>query len=348
MDRYGSDGSFEAALQIDLVQNRRVGARVAGQLSRAIHGQHTDGVRPRSGRAAPGAAGCPVALLCPGRARMVCLMAVTPPPDHGYLVQALRAAADEVEQQLSLSSGLTPGNVAILMHLAVHQPSTIPDVATAVGHGYHWAQTGLAGLRGSGWVIRWPSNPARFALTDAGTKLAHDMNAAVQRTIISAHGRPAALITGKVLDLLSDPVEEAARVEVPTATTTLSNVVAAAQCIGVEPHVIEAWVRSGSLPAPPWTEDHLHTMAGLRGSVAAVWPDLLDGARAGHKFASMTNRLGLTTQKVASAIWRDPLLRTQLDDALMQGRDPGIRHGRRLAYREGCWCPECRKAQLGR
>lgn len=276
-------------------------------------------------------------------------MAVTPPPDHGYLVQALRAAADVVDQQLARSSGLDPGQVAILMHLAVHQPATIPDVATGVGHGYHWAQAGLVGLRRSGLVVRWPSNPARFALTDAGTKLTDDMNAAVQQTIISAHGWPAAVITGKVLDLLlRAPVEEAAPVEVPTATTTLSNVVVAAQCVGVEPHVIEAWVRSGSLPAPPWTEDHLHTMNGLRGSVAAVWPDVLDGARAGRKFSSVTNRLGLTTQKVASAIWRDPLLRTQLDDALMQGRDPGIRHGRRLAYRQGCWCPECRKAQLGR
>jgi hypothetical protein len=279
---------------------------------------------------------------------MVCLMVVTPPPDHGYLVQALRAAADEVEQRLSLASGLAPGNVAILMHLAVHQPSTIPDVATAAGHHYRWAQTGLAGLRESGWVIRWSSNPARFVLTDAGTRLVDELNAAVQHTVISAHGWPAAVIAGKVLDLLSIPADEVSRVEVPTATATLSNVAVAAQCIGVEPHVIEAWMRSGSLPVPPWTEDHLATMNGLRGSVAAVWPDLLDGARAGRKFASVTNRVGLTTQKVASAIWRDPLLRAQLDDALMQGRDPRIRHGRRFAYREGCWCPECRRAQLGR
>ena len=289
-----------------------------------------------------------MALLSPGPARIVCLMAVTPPPDHGYLVQALRAAADEVEHQLSLSSGLTPGNVAILMQLAVHQPSTIPDVATGVGHGYHWAQTGLAGLRGSGWVIRWPSNPARFALTDAGTKLAQEMNASVQQTIVFALGWPAAVITERVLDLLRAPVEEAAWLEVPTATTALSNVVVVAQCVGVQPHVIEAWVRSGSLPVPPWTEGHLQMMNGLRGSVAAVWPDVLDGARAGGKFAAVTNRLGLKTQRVASAIWRDPLLRTQLDDALMQGRDPRVQHGRRLAYRAGCWCPECRKAQLGR
>gem|GEM_PF-2594129 len=253
-----------------------------------------------------------------------------------------------MERRLSRSSGLDPGRLSILLHLRVHQPATIPDVATGVGHGYHWAQAGLAGLRRSGLVIRWPSNPARFALTDAGTKLTDDMNAAVQQTIISALGWPAAVITGRVLDLLRAPVEQAAPVEAPNATTTLSNVVVAAQCVGVEPHIIEAWVRSGSLPAPPWTEDDLHMMNGLRGSIAAFWPDVLDGARAGGKFTTVTKRLGLSTQKVASAIWRDPLLRTQLDDALMQGRDPRIRHGRRLAYREGCWCPECRKAQLGR
>lgn len=91
-------------------------------------------------------------------------------------------------------------------------------------------------------------------------------------------------------------------------------------------------------------------MSRLRGSVTAIWPELLDGARAGDKFSSVTTRLGLTTQKVASAISRDPILRAELDDALMQGRDPTIQHGRRLAYRGGCWCwcPECRRAQLGR
>jgi hypothetical protein len=57
--------------------------------------------------------------------------------------------------------------------------------------------------------------------------------------------------------------------------------------------------------------------------------------------------VGLTTQKVVSAIGRDPALRAELDAALMEGRDPKIKYGRRLAYRQGCWCPECRRAQLG-
>jgi len=31
----------------------------------------------------------------------------------------------------------------------------------------------------------------------------------------------------------------------------------------------------------------------------------------------------------------------------MEGRDSKIQHRRRLVYREGCWCPACRTAQLG-
>lgn len=275
-------------------------------------------------------------------------MTVAAPPPDGYIVQALRAAANEVERRLSRISGLDPSHVAILMQLADNLPQTIPDIAKAAGHHYRWAQKGLTSLGRSGWVIRWPSNPARFVLTDAGSTLVGEMNAAVQQTIASALGWPAAVIAERVLEVLTAPVDDAPRVEAQTAKATLSNVAVAAECIGVERHVIEAWVRNGSLPPPPWTEDQLRMMGGLRGSVAAVWPDLLDGARAGHKFSSVTNRVGLTTQRVASAIWRDPLLRRQLDDALMQGRDPKIQHGRRVAYREGCWCPECRQAQLGR
>jgi hypothetical protein len=45
-------------------------------------------------------------------------MVVTPPTAQGYLVQSLRAAADSLELRFTLSSGLTPGNVTILMHLA--------------------------------------------------------------------------------------------------------------------------------------------------------------------------------------------------------------------------------------
>jgi predicted transcriptional regulator len=274
-------------------------------------------------------------------------MSDTPPPDHGHLVHALRAAAHNVEQQLTHSSGLKPGEVAIITYVALRQPATIPDVAAGVGHGYRWAQDVLADLRRAGLVVRWQSGPARFALTDAGTRLAKQMNAAAWNTISAAHGWPAAVITGKVLDLLSTSAEEVAPLEAVAPATGLSDVVVAAEFMRVEPQVIDAWVRSGSLAPAPWTEEDLHTMNGLRGSVTAVWSELLDGARTGQKFAVVANRVGLTTQKVASAIGRDAALRAELDEALMRGRDPEIQHGRRLAYRRGCWCAECRTAQLG-
>ncbi|HEY5473620.1 MAG TPA: hypothetical protein VIK32_10565, partial [Candidatus Limnocylindrales bacterium] len=256
-------------------------------------------------------------------------------------------AADNVEQHLARSSGLEVGHVAILMHLDLHQPATIPDVAVGVGRGYRWAQALLADLRRAGLVVRWPSNPARFALSDAGAKATQEMNAAVWNTIASTHGWPAAVITGKVLDLLSAPLDEAAPIAVPATPARLSKSAVAAQFLGIEPHVIDAWVRSGTLRHPPWSEEDLRSMDWLRGSVTAVWQELLEGARSGGKFARVTNHLGLTTQKVAAAISRDPALRAELDEALVQGRDPKIKHGRRLAYRQGCWCPDCRRAQLG-
>jgi hypothetical protein len=254
------------------------------------------------------------------RRRIVIVMSATPPPDHGHLVLALRAAADNVEQQLAQATGLLRSQVAVVLFLGIHQPATIPDVAAGVGHGYRRTQDVLADLRRAGLAVRWQSGPARFALTDAGTKVAKQMNAAVWKTISFAHGWPAAVITGKVLDLLSTSAEEVHPVEVAALGTGLSDAVVAAQFLGVEPHVIEAWVRSGSLRPAPWTEEDLHRMNGLRGSVAAVWPELLDGARAGQTFGVVANRVGLTTQKVASAIGRDPALRAELDEALMPRR----------------------------
>ena len=60
-------------------------------------------------------------------------MAEIPSPDQGHIVQGLRRAADNVEQHLARWSGLEVGQVAILMHLDLHQPATIPDVAVGVG-----------------------------------------------------------------------------------------------------------------------------------------------------------------------------------------------------------------------
>lgn len=269
-------------------------------------------------------------------------MADVPRPDPSQVVLSLRTAANNVEQHLAQATGLPRGHVAVILYLAVQQPATIPDVAAGVGRGYHWALDVLGDLRRGGQVLRSQSAPAKFALTDAGTELATQMNAAVWNTISSAHGWPAAVIAARVLDLLSDSAEEVPPIHVTAATST-SDPMVTARLIGAEPHVIHAWVRSGVLSPAPWTEQDLQTMNGLRGSVAAVWPDLLLGARGGQKFAHVANQLGLTTQKVASAIGRDPAMAAELDEALMEGRDPAILHGRRGAYRGGCWCPECRR-----
>jgi len=276
---------------------------------------------------------------------IVYVMSDTPPPVPGHIVHTLRKAADAVEQQLARTTGLSAGEVAVVSYLAVDQPATIPSVAAGVGHGYRWVQDTLADLRRAGLVMRWQSGLAKFALSDAGNALAAQMTAAVWDTISSAHGWPAAVITGRVLDLLSDSAPGLLVAESRAIRGGLSEAVVAARFIGVEPRLIDAWVRSGTLPPPPWSEEHLATMNGLRGSVVAVWPELIDGARAGQKFAVLANRLGVTTQKVASAISRDPRLRAELDEALMEGRDPNVQHGRRLAYRKGCWCPECRRTR---
>lgn len=277
---------------------------------------------------------------------MVSVMAGTEHPADGHIIAAFRRAADNVEQHLAKEAGLQPSQVAVLMHVALHQPATIPAVAAGIGHGYRWAMADLADLRRAGLVIRWPSNPARFALSDAGTRLADRLNNEVWDTIVSALGWPAAVIAGKVLDILSDPVTDTPATGEPTAPPSLSNAMVAARFLRVEPHVIDAWLRSGTLPPPPWSEEDLRGMSHLPRSVIAVWPDLLEGARSGRKFADVAKHLGVTTQKVAATISRDSALRAQLDEALMQGRDPKIRHGQRLAYREGCWCSECRRAPL--
>lgn len=267
------------------------------------------------------------------------------PPVPGLIVHALRMAADAVEQQLARTTGLSVGEVAVVSLLAVDQPATIPSVAAGVGHGYRWAQETLADLRGAGLVMRLQSGMAKFALSDAGDVLAEQMTAAVWDAISSAHGWPAAVITGRVLDLLAEPAPGLLVAGSGGLRGGLSETVVAARFIAVDPQLVEAWVRSGTLPPPPWSEEHLATMSRLRGSVVAVWPELIDGARAGLKFAVLANRLGLTTQRVAAAIGRDPRLRAEIDEALMQGRDPTVQHGRRLAYRRGCWCPECRRTR---
>jgi len=141
----------------------------------------------------------------------------------------LRSHGPAIEQQLAKSSGLKPGEVAVITYVALHQPATIPDVASGVGHGYRWAQDVLADLRRAGLVVRWQSGPARFALTDRGMSLAEQMNAAVWKTISSAHGWPAAVITGKVMDLLSASVEQVDPPEAAAGASGISEASVAAE-----------------------------------------------------------------------------------------------------------------------
>jgi hypothetical protein len=174
------------------------------------------------------------------RLRIVSVMEDPLQPNHGHIIQALRMATECVEQELAGSSGLEVGQVAILMHLSLHQPATIPDVAAGVGHGYRWAQGHLKALRRRGEVVRWPSNPARFALSDAGTILAEQMDGAVWNSIASGLVWPAAVIASRVLDLLTGPIQVPS-VHMSAAPTRLSNAVLAAQFVRVEPSIIDVW-----------------------------------------------------------------------------------------------------------
>lgn len=260
---------------------------------------------------------------------------------------ALRTASKSVEQHLAHESGLEPDHVRMLMFVAAQQTTTIPHAASGVGRPYRRALGILTELREAGLMVRWPSHPARFALSQEGGDLVEQMNAAVWGTIAAAHGVSAAMITAKALKRLNKALDQTPGPR-DVRPSGLSETAVAALFLRVEPQVIDAWVRIGALPPSPWSEDDLRTMIGLRGSVTAVWPELLAGARRGEKFADLSRRLGITTQKVASAIGRDPELRAELDASLMEGRDPGLQHGGRIAYRQGCWCPECREAQSAR
>ncbi len=195
-------------------------------------------------------------------------------------------------------------------------------------------------------MLRKPSKLTWFLLSDSGVTLLTLADTMVWQAMVEAHGQPAALATNAVLAKLTewDPDPLA----VPPGGTVTSSVEIAAKVTGVQPQVVQAWVRSRAINSGPWSEDDLRTMQGLAGKVDAVWPDLVAGAHRGMRFGTLAVSLGLTTQKVAMFIWRNEDLRTELDEALVTGRDPNVIHGRGRSYRAGCWCPDCRRAQLGR
>lgn len=53
----------------------------------------------------------------------------------------------------------------------------------------------------------------------------------------------------------------------------------------------------------------------------------------------------LTRSGAATVIGRDHVLRSELDEALMLGRDASIQHGGRRVNWAGCSCQDRRKAQ---
>jgi DNA-binding MarR family transcriptional regulator len=258
----------------------------------------------------------------------------------------LCSVAPRLSRELADAMHLATTDVEALFALAQGQPASIPEVAARLGRGYRTTQDALGSLRARGLVLRKPSKLTWFFLSDSGVTLLASADAMVWQAMVEAHGQPAALATNAVLAMLAewgpDPLP------VPQGRTVTSSVEIAAKLVGVEPHVVQAWVRSRAISPAPWSEDDLHTMQGLPGNVDAVWPDLVAGARQGTRFVDLAASLGLTTQKVAMFIWRNDDRRAELDEALVAGRDPNVIHGRGRSYRAGCWCPDCRRAQLGR
>lgn len=153
----------------------------------------------------------------------------------------------------------------------------------------------------------------------------------------------------------------------------------AARLLGSSASRIEGLVRRGRLPPPPWREVDLRK-AGEVGRVrsehgtvsrwragcdcdqcsdahnteiremrrdrreemlAEVWPGFLADLRSGVLYREACEDFGLPPTGLRRMIRHSPELVSQLDDALMEGRDPDLRHGAATAYRRGCRCPEC-------
>lgn len=92
------------------------------------------------------------------------------------------------------------------------------------------------------------------------------------------------------------------------------------------------------------TED---TKAAREASRVAWWQErerpLLDALASGAPFREAVAEVGATAQAVTAHRRRSSSFAAALDDALRQGRDGAIEHGRASAWRAGCRCPECRE-----
>lgn len=86
----------------------------------------------------------------------------------------------------------------------------------------------------------------------------------------------------------------------------------------------------------------------------ALFPRVLREAvlrelRKGRPFSEVCLNLRISPPQLHSFARINPWFRTELDEALMQGRNPDLRHGSESAYRlHGCRCPECRRGKAAR
>lgn len=104
--------------------------------------------------------------------------------------------------------------------------------------------------------------------------------------------------------------------------------------------------RSGC-DCPACTHAHNADLAGWRADRRTTqWAPLvrpfLDDVAAGTPYATAVDRIGMTVQAVTAHRRRDPEFARQLDQALLEGRDPTVAHGTPAGWKAPCRCPECR------
>lgn len=86
----------------------------------------------------------------------------------------------------------------------------------------------------------------------------------------------------------------------------------------------------------------------------ALFPRVLREAvlrelRKGRLFGEVCLSLRIAPTQLHSFARINPWFRSELDEALMQGRNPALRHGSESAYRlHRCRCPECRRGKAAR
>ena len=78
-------------------------------------------------------------------------------------------------------------------------------------------------------------------------------------------------------------------------------------------------------------------------TLAPILDELLERLAAGDDYGRALADLGTNGNLIGGHRRWDPDFARQLDDALMTGRDPNLRHGTASGWRARCRCPECRE-----